>query len=254
MHPVKKLILALGVLGAADTAILAANSSGVNLGTIMPGAVGVALALWALVQPRAGLDFSFLREWGLRTFLFVLVCCGVLSFLVVQCLILRQAFAGPGPETDWCILLGAGVRGEQPTPILRNRIASAAAYLKRHPNVRVVVSGGQGPGESTTEAEVMRRALVADGIAPARIHLEEKATSTVENLRFSRDVISKAGGNSAGDIGIISSDFHLFRVRLLAQRLGMHVHMLSSPTPWYLVPNMCFREYFALIKSAILDR
>jgi uncharacterized SAM-binding protein YcdF (DUF218 family) len=254
MPIVTKFIFCLGLLGIADTALILAIAGGVNLGTLLPGVGGILLVLWALLRPRTGLDFTFLHQWNFKTFAFILLCGWAFSFLLVQVLIVYHAFGREIPETDWCILLGAGLRGERPTKTLRCRLDTAAAYLTKHRNTRIIVSGGQGPGETITEAEAMRRGLVQGGVEPARIYLEDRATSTAENLCYSRDVITNAGGNDASRISVISSDFHLFRVRLLAQKLGMEVYLIPAPTPWYLLPNTCIREYFALIKSVILDR
>ncbi|HQN02253.1 MAG TPA: YdcF family protein, partial [Candidatus Hydrogenedentes bacterium] len=118
---------------------------------------------------------------------------------------------------------------------------------------RVVVSGGQGRNETITEAEGMRRALVKQGVAAERIYLEDRASSTLENLRYSRDVILATGGNTDRGFAVVTSNFHLLRVRLLAKRVGMRVWCVPAPTPWYLLPNVCLREYFALIKSLLAD-
>ena len=254
MHTIKLLMLILGILGIADTLLILAISGGMNLGTVLPGAAGLALTAGALWNPQSSPDFSFLGQWNLKTFLFIGFCCLALSFAVVQSLILYHAFHRHSPETDWCIVLGAGLRGERPSKTLRNRLKTAASYLEAHPGAQVIVSGGQGRGESITEAEAMRRFLVDLGVDPGRIHLEDKSKNTVQNLRFSREIISGAGGNPAHRISVISSDFHLLRVRLLARRQGMEVLLLPAPTPWYLLPNTCSREYFALIKSFLLDR
>lgn len=254
MHGFKIGILALGLVGIADTALILSISGGINLGTLLPGLAGSILTIWAFMTPQTGLDLAFMREFSLKSAGGGIVLLGAFSFLVIQLLILSHAFSRDTSRTDWCIVLGAGLRGEQPSLTLRNRLHAAAQYLEKHPEAQVVVSGGQGPGETLTEAEAMRRFLVDAGIAPGRIHLEDRALSTVQNLRFARAVISEKGGDPSGRINIISSDFHLFRVRMLARRLGMKTALIAAPTPWYLLPNTCIREYFALIKSFMVDR
>ena len=52
---------------------------------------------------------------------------------------------------------------------------------------------------------------------------------------------------------VLSSNFHLFRIRLLARRLGLEVAPLAAPTPWSILPNCCLREFFALLKSLVMD-
>lgn len=250
----KKVILALGVLAIADTALILAISGGKNLGTLLPGAAGLLLATWAWRTRHAGLDFSYLRRWNVKTLVFVLCCMGAISFIAAGALILGSAFDRGEPETDWCILLGAGLRGDCPTLTLQRRLDTAVSWLARHPDARIVVTGGQGTNETITEAEGMRRYLEEKGVAPSRIFAEDKASSTLENLRYSMEIIQGAGGSPVGAVSVISSDFHCFRVRLIAARLGLTVHLVPAPTPWYLLPNACLREYFALVKSLLLDR
>ncbi|OQB35713.1 MAG: hypothetical protein BWY09_02195 [Candidatus Hydrogenedentes bacterium ADurb.Bin179] len=90
-------------------------------------------------------------------------------------------------------------------------------------------------------------------MAAERIYLEDRASSTLENLRYSRDIILATGGNTDRGVAVVTSNFHLLRVRLLAKRVGMRVRCVPAPTPWYLLPNVCLREYFALIKSLLAD-
>ena len=85
----------------------------------------------------------------------------------------------------------------------------------------VVVSGGQGPDEPMTEAQAMCDALIALGIPPERIWLEENATSTWENITFSLDLIEEKTGLRPEKIGVLSSEYHLFRASLLAEKCNV---------------------------------
>ncbi len=250
----RKLLLVLGTLGMADTALLLCISGGINLGTLLPGIAGAALVAWSVYTAHTSFDRPFPSARSPRIVLFSVLILLALSFVGIETVILFHALHGGEPEADWCIVLGAGLRGDRPSRTLQRRIATASDYLNRRPSARVVVSGGKGLNETITEAEAMRRGLAERGIASDRIFLEEQATSTLENLRFSKEIIARAGGNDGGRICAISSDFHLFRVRFLARRLGMDVQTIAAPTPWYLLPNTCLREYFAIVKSILVDR
>lgn len=253
MHLFRVLLFLFGALGIADTLLMLAISGGINLGTLLPGGAGALLVVWAVLRPDARFDLSFLHHWNLKTGLCILFTGWMVSFIAVELMILFSAFGGAPGESGWCILLGAGVRGDQPSLTLQRRLRAAAAYLKQYPAVRIVVSGGRGLNERITEAEVMRRCLEQEGIEPGRIFMEERATSTLENLKYSKEIMAKAGARETDRITIVSSDFHLMRIRLLAKRLAMNVQTISAPTPWYLLPNTCLREYFAFIKSLLFD-
>ena len=254
MTKLKKVLLFIAILGIADTALMFIIGGGINLGTLLPGLCGIILLCWLVLMRNKTPDFSFLCRFSLQSILFYLFCLGALSFVAVQILILSHAFFSDAPETDWCIVLGAGLRNGKPTLTLQRRLLAAADYLEKHPKAKAIVSGGLDFGETITEAEAMRKYLVEKGISPERIYQEDKSTSTLENLRFSKAIIDNNSTISNPHISVISNEFHLFRVRMLAKRLGMDVALIPAPTPWYLLPNVCIREYFAIAKSFVLDR
>ena len=70
--------------------------------------------------------------------------------------------------------------------MLRERLIAAQDYLDENPEAVCVVSGGQGADESMSEAQCMRtKTSTEHGIAPERIYMEDKSTSTRENIKFS---------------------------------------------------------------------
>lgn len=115
------------------------------------------------------------------------ILCVVMSALMVR------ACAKKPTENAVLVVLGCKVNGENASLMLNERINAAYAYLEAHENTVCVLSGGQGSGESISEAECMYRALVKKGVAPERLYKEEKSTSTRENLRFSMQVIEDNG-------------------------------------------------------------
>ena len=249
----KKLLAGFGILGIVDTVFIVAIAGGMHTGTLLPGIAGTVLASWAVYTGRSPLTFSYLRHWNLKTCFFLACLAWAVSFVAVQALILTYAFTGEEQEADWCMVLGAGLRDDHPSLTLQRRLAVAHRYLTKYPRARVIVTGGQGRNETLSEAEGMRRALLGKGVAPARIHLEDQATSTFENLCFSRKVMLEAGGTPQEHVAVITSNYHLLRVRLLAQRAGLRIWCIPAPTPWYLLPNVCLREYLALVKSLLVD-
>ena len=84
--------------------------------------------------------------------------------------------------TRWIIVLGAQVRGRKITDSLKRRLDSALEYLKEHPDVHVIVSGGQGNDEEVTEAYAMAQYLERAGIDCRRIIQEDASVNTLENL------------------------------------------------------------------------
>ena len=146
----------------------------------------------------------------------VLLCIGILILGVTEALIIKASLGDPDPGCKYVVVLGAKVRHDGPSVSLQNRIDAAYDYLTAHPDAIAVVSGGQGEDEPMTEAECICRALIGRGIDPERVWIEDKATSTWENLQFSLDLIEEKTGLRPETIGIISSEYHLFRAGLFA--------------------------------------
>jgi uncharacterized SAM-binding protein YcdF (DUF218 family) len=174
---------------------------------------------------------------------------GFSLFTVLETMVVRGSFADESDApVSAVIVLGAGVNGETPSLTLRTRIDAAAAYLEEYPDVPVVLSGGQGPGEAITEAECMRRALVRRGADESRLYPEERSTSTQENLRYSRAILEELGVDPAQRVAIVTSDFHLCRARLMwgGDTAAVPAHLPSTLYFQCLTVNYFIREAFGL--------
>lgn len=147
-------------------------------------------------------------------------------------------------QADYLMVLGARVKGTVPSLSLQYRIDAAARYLVEHEETIVIVSGGQGPDEDISEAEAMRRGLVALGIEEARIILEDQSTSTYENIIFSKKMIPS--GLETGLL--VTNDYHLYRAGRMAKKAGLVVTGLPAKTPKVVIVKSYVREYLAITK------
>ncbi len=167
----------------------------------------------------------------------------VIAFGVVEYLIISGQKSDAEPGADYVIVLGAGLRGETPSLILSGRMSAALGYLRENTGTKAVLSGGQGEGEAIAEAEAMRRYLEGNGISANRLIIEDKSTNTAENMRFSKEFI-EAGAS----VVIVSSEFHLYRSRTLAEKNGITATALPAETPyWYLKLGYYVREFFSVV-------
>ena len=155
-----------------------------------------------------------------RIFTFLL-CIGLLVVGITEAIIIDASFGDPKEHCDYVVVLGAGVHGDEPSLSLRNRIDAAYDYLTAHPDVTAVLSGGQGEGENLTEAQCMFDHLTAMGIGEDRLWMEDKATSTWENLNLSLNMIEERTGSRPEKLGVLSSEYHLFRASLFADACGV---------------------------------
>ena len=176
----------------------------------------IALILFYTFMPLVGLRYPAFAKITTRIFT-VLLSIGLLIIGVTEAIVIHASFGSPEEEVEYMVVLGAKVNADGPSVSLWDRIRGAYEYLEEHPDVIAVVSGGQGTDEPITEAECMYRELVSLGIDPKRIWREEEATSTWENLQFSLDLIESRTGTRPTKLGVLSSEYHLFRTSLFAK-------------------------------------
>ena len=149
---------------------------------------------------------------------------------VTEAVIIKASFGSPGEEADYLVVLGAKVRSDGPSVSLWDRINGAYDYLAAHPGTIAVVSGGQGPDEHMTEAQSMFDELTAMGIDPDRIWMEDKATSTKENILFSLDLIEEKTGERPDKLWVVSSEYHLCRAGMMTRDCGVEFAGVPAST------------------------
>lgn len=247
-------LIILAIIGILDTLIISSRSGGKDFGILLPAIGGSCIILWLLFT-RTSFYLKNIKFFNRLVKLFkgVLIIWAV-SFAAVLIVIVNSAISNTNEKVECVIVLGAGLKGEVPTLVLLERLNYTLDYLERNPGTKVIVSGGQGPGETITEAEAMKRFLVRYGVPQESIIKEEQSTSTFENMVFSKRLYEKTYGKSLNKVMIITNDFHMFRSKMLAKRAGLNPYGISSATPWYIYPNVFLREYLAVFKSLIFDR
>ena len=180
----------------------------------------IAILLFYTLMPMVGLRFPAFAKITTRIFTVILII-GLLVVGITEAVIIKASFGDPQEQVEYMVVLGAKVNADGPSVSLWDRICAAYTYMEAHPDVIAVVSGGQGTDEPITEAECMYRELVELGIDPKRIWIEDEATSTWENLNFTLDLIEEETGERPTKLGVLSSEYHLFRASLFADACGV---------------------------------
>lgn len=215
--------------------------------------VGIAIivALYYLISVKCK-EHRELRK-RLRFALSFFILLGMMAFAVLEAPIISEAATDEDVSADYAIVLGAGVNGYEPSLSLKNRLDAALDYAQKYPEAKLIVSGGQGPGEKITEAECMRLWLEERGVEPQRIITEDKARSTEENLLFSQELIRKDGGDPYGKTAIITAEYHLHRAKLMAQEIDLDpVGVAAHTSKAILMVNYFIREAAALAAYIML--
>ncbi len=166
----------------------------------------------------------------LKTVLSTILCIGILIFAVTEVIVISASTGNPEESCEYIIVLGAKVDGTTPAHSLRSRIDAAYEYLSAHPDTIAILSGGQGEDEGISEAKCMFAELTAMGIPENQLWLEDHSTSTWENLHFSLALIESNTGSRPEKIGILSSEYHLYRAGLFAKDCGFEAVGIPAHT------------------------
>lgn len=155
-------------------------------------------------------------------------------------------------DQDYLIVLGAGLLdGDRVSPLLQNRITAAVNFnnkqlTKNHSPVTYIMSGGQGPDEKIPEAIAMKNTAIAMGIDPAQILVEDRSRNTLQNMEFSKYILTENYGSQNFKSMFVTNNFHTFRAGLLAKEAGLDANGIGAKTKFYFLPNAILREFAAV--------
>lgn len=188
-----------------------------------------------------------------KQILLTLFVLGCIYFCLLLLLILSTSRTYPSKTPETVLILGAQIKGgtketAYPSTVLKERLDTAISYLKQYPDVAIIVCGGQGEDEIDSEANVMANYLIKRGIPEKNIITENTSTRTKENIQNAQKK------QSLGETVIVTSDFHTFRAKLLASRLGIKtVSTLPAISNSSVTTKMYFREIFSLGYALLFD-
>ncbi len=218
--------------------------AGLILNFVFSGYDFIAYTLYLIAALIVIFGFTGRR---LRTVICLILAICLVYFIAVEIPIVSSASGDRDFEADYIIVLGALVRGEEPSLSMLERTQAALDYMNSHPETTVIVSGGQGDMEDISEAEAMYRWLVGKGADVSRIIREDKSTSTEENLRYSFDIIRSRGDDPAEATAVVTSEYHIYRAKLIAHGMGVELGGISAHTSRLGVKlNYFIREAFGV--------
>lgn len=193
---------------------------------------------------------KFVQRGGWRKVLarlfvvFYILGVGWAGYLTVLIVSYQAATPPPGQNV---IVLGAQVYSAERMGVsLTSRVDRACQYLQESPEVKCIVTGGQGGNEPCAESLAARNALVRQGIDPARIFAEDKSRNTRENLKYAMEVAQAHGLGT--EVVIVSQSFHLYRAVRLAESAGFKAYGLAAETDPIIYPSYYGRELLSLTK------
>jgi uncharacterized SAM-binding protein YcdF (DUF218 family) len=224
----------------------------IGVGVYAPLLIGLFILLvthaWEWLSAKRGFWWSSL--YILTAMIFT---AGAVAFALVSGFMISATRNYPPANTTQMtvVVLGSKVNGNRPSLTLAKRLDVAAEFLLENPNVNCVVTGGQGADEDYPEAVIMKQYLIDKGVSASRIRVEDKSTSTFENLEFALDVILE--NNYYSNICIVTDNFHQLRASMICDKLSIENHYaVSSKPPFNLAMYYWFREMFGLARLYLL--
>lgn len=158
----------------------------------------------------------------------------------------------PVRDQDFLIVLGAGlIDGHKVSRLLGARIDVAIKYYNKQVQrgrkiPRIIFSGGQGGDEQMSEASAMRQYALDKGIPEAATLIEDRSTTTLENMMFSRQLIDAETQGRRYRAQFCTNNYHLFRAGLFAKEAGITANGMGAHTAFYFLINATIREYVAI--------
>lgn len=212
------------------------------------------LLVWLLTVAVGGYSIWYrpVNRWfstGPGRVVGVILLIGVIIYGALLVFVSVSGYTNTATGTEQAVIvLGAGLRGDRPSLLLRYRLDKAYEYACEHPDAIVITTGGQGRDETVPEGQAMRDYLIAKGLDPDRVLQETKSTSTEENFLFARQILLDHGMDADGAIVYVTNAFHCYRAGQYARRAGFaEVHALPAGISFLSVLPCYLREVLAVL-------
>jgi uncharacterized SAM-binding protein YcdF (DUF218 family) len=149
----------------------------------------------------------------------------LVAWMVSMALVDRAGRRDEAQGADAIVVLGAAQYVGRPSPVLRARVDHAVSLWKRGLAPTLILTGGTGVGDTTSEAAVARKYAMSRGVPDRAIVLEIKGRTTSESMRAVARIMDDRERKS---VILVSDPFHMLRLSILARRFGLEPY--TSPT------------------------
>jgi len=216
---------------------------GVHLHNFLSMGLAVALTFYLFIAPFVVQSLSDISFFNM---VFIYVGFLVSYAIIISMLYTTSSFINlvnlfPG-KLDYVVVLGAGLIGDQVTPLLASRIDKGIAIYQKQPGCKLIMSGGQGPDEIIAEGQAMANYAFEQDIPVEDTVIENQSTNTEENLKFSY-ALMKPGSRFA----LVTNYYHVFRALLLSRKLKIKCIGYGAKTRFYSSLNAFIREFVGYV-------
>ena len=124
-------------------------------------------------------------------------------------------------DIDCIIVLGAGIWGDKPSPMLEDRLKEAVSLYNQNISSKIIMSGDHGKADYD-EVNIMKEYAIEQGVASEDIFMDHAGFSTYESVYRAKEIFE------ANKIVIVTQKYHLYRALYIAKQLGIEAYGVNS--------------------------
>ena len=136
-------------------------------------------------------------------------------------------------DVDCIIILGAGIWGDKPSPMLEDRLLEGIKLYQNSVSDKIIMSGDHGRKEYD-EVNIMKNYAIEKGIPSENIFMDHAGFSTYESIYRAKDIFE------AKKVVIVTQEYHLYRALYIANQLGLEAYGVGADPRQYV--GATFRE------------
>lgn len=129
-------------------------------------------------------------------------------------------------DIDCIIVLGAGVWGDEPSPMLRDRILKGVELYKNNISSKIIMSGDHGSSDYD-EVNIMKNYAIKEGVKSEDIFMDHAGFSTYDSIYRAKEIFKSK------KILIVTQKYHLYRALYISNKLGLDAYGVSADTVKY---------------------
>lgn len=237
------------------------NMLGLILGVLICAVTLFPLVLSEMLHRTTVVDVH--DENGIAMYIEMAVTNSILTAVTyLECILIgtvilsvKSAKKIPAFDKDYIMILGCQIRPDGSlTPLLKGRTDRALEFADMQENnsgkkVIFVPSGGKGDDEAIAEGQAIHYYLLEKGVSEDRILTEDRSENTYENMKNSVELIKEKTSITEPKLAFSTTNYHVFRSGVLAEKQGIHAEGIGSRTKSYFYINAFIREFMATIYS-----
>ena len=122
---------------------------------------------------------------------------------------------------DCILILGAGIWGDKPSPMLQDRLEEGISLYKQNISPKIIMSGDHSKKEYD-EVNIMKDYAINKGVPSENIFMDHAGFSTYESIYRVKEIFK------AKSIIIVTQEYHLYRALYIADKLGLNAYGVNS--------------------------